>query len=139
MVRTGAIVTVGLFVVASVTPSLAQTAPPSSQVAAPAPTRPMDPRLRLRRSIYVMEGALARAVEFGAKDLNRKLRSAIPEMMALSGAPQARGVYLEGYGIYFDVSVPALNQVMMWSWGRVLAPDDNVVAALNEIKLVRAR
>ena len=134
MVRTGAIVTVGLVVVASVTPSLAQTAPPSAQVAAPVPTRPMDPRLRLRRSIYVMEGALARAVEFGAKDLNRKLRSAIPEMMALSGAPQARGVYLEGYGIYFDVSVPVLNQVMMWSWGRVLAPDDNVVAALNEIK-----
>ena len=89
---------------------------------------------RLRRSIYVMEGALARAVEFGAKDLNRKMRSAMPEMMALSGEPQARGVYLEGYGIYFDVSVPVLNQVMMWSWGRMLGTGRQRVAALNEIK-----
>jgi hypothetical protein len=97
-------------------------------------TRPLDPRQKLRRSIYVMEGALARAVEFGAKDLNRKLRSAIPEMMALSGAPQARGVYLEGYGVYFDVAVPVLNQVMMWSWGRVLGPDDGIVDAISQLK-----
>jgi hypothetical protein len=108
----------------------------SSPAAPPAAvdTRPMDPRQKLRRSIYMMEGALARAVEFGAKDLNRKLRSVIPEMMALSGAPQARGVYLEGYGVYFDVAVPVLNQVMMWSWGRVLAPDDGVATAINQLR-----
>ena len=140
MVRTGSLITVGFILAAAAPPALAQTAAPPSvaspapQVSSPSPARPMDPRQRLRRSIYVMEGALARAVEYGAKDLNRKLRSAVPEMMALSGAPQARGVYLEGYGIYFDVSVPVLNQVMMWSWGRVLAPDENVVAALNGLK-----
>jgi hypothetical protein len=88
----------------------------------------------LRRHIYVMEGALARAVAFGAQQLNREIRNAMPEVMALSGEPQARGVYLEGYGIYFDVAVPVLNQVMMWSLRTMLGPDEGIVAALDTLK-----
>jgi hypothetical protein len=100
--------------------------------------RPMDPA-KLRRNIYVMEGHLARAVEFGAKDLNRKIRSAMGDVMALSGQPQARGVYLEGYGVYFDVAVPVLNQVMMWSLRTMLGPDDELVNAINRLRsLVQA-
>jgi hypothetical protein len=55
-------------------------------------------------------------------------------VMALSGEPQARGVYLEGYGIYFDVSVPVLNQVMMWSLRTMMGPDAGVITALNQLK-----
>lgn len=102
------------------------TSPPSS-------SRPID-RADLRRHIYVMEGALARAVEFGAKRLNRELRSAMPEMMALSGEPQARGVYLEGYGVFFDVAVPVLNQMMVLSLRTMLGQDENLLAALNQLK-----
>jgi hypothetical protein len=58
----------------------------------------------------------------------------MPEVMALSGEPQARGVYLEGYGVYFDVSVPVLNQVMMWSLRTMMGPDESVVSAISNLK-----
>jgi hypothetical protein len=91
---------------------------------APAPAaRPAD-RSELRHQIYVMEGALSRAVEFGAQRLNRELRSVAPEMFLLAGNAQARGVYLEGYGVFFDVAVPMLRQSMMWSLRMMLQQDD---------------
>jgi hypothetical protein len=99
----------------------------------PAAMRQME-HADLRRHIYTMEGALARAVAYGAQRLNREIRSAMPEVMALSGEPQARGVYLEGYGIYFDVAVPVLNQVMMWSLRTMMGPDEGVVSALSKLK-----
>jgi hypothetical protein len=108
-------------------------APAPQPATPPAATRPMD-RADLRRHIYVMEGALARAVAFGAQQLNREIRTVMPEMMALSGDPQARGVYLEGYGIYFDVAVPVLNQVMMWSLRTMMGPDEGVLSALSTLK-----
>jgi hypothetical protein len=106
------------------------TAPPSTP---PAVTRQME-HADLRRHIYTMEGALARAVAFGAQRLNREIRNVMPDVMALSGEPQARGVYLEGYGIYFDVSVPVLNQLMVWSTMRMMGPDEGIVAALAKLK-----
>jgi hypothetical protein len=135
MRRTRSFTSITALVVMLAAPSLAQTPAPSQPQAA-APTtvgRPMDPA-RLRRAIYIIEGALARAVAFGAQDLNRKIRSAMPDVMALSGEPQARGVYLEGYGVYFDVAVPVLNQVMITSIGRMLGPDEAIVAALTQLK-----
>ncbi len=96
---------------------------------------PAAERSELRHQIYVMEGALARAVEFGAQRLNRELRTLAPEMFLLAGNAQARGVYLEGYGIFFDVSVPMLRQSMMWSLRMMLQQDDtstkNAIAELR--------
>jgi hypothetical protein len=110
------------------TPPAAPDAPPAlvapAVPAAPiAPARPAD-RGELRHQIYVMEGALARAVEFGAQKLNRELRTVVPEMFLLAGNAQARGVYLDGYGIFFDVAVPMLRQSMMWSLRMMLQRDD---------------
>jgi hypothetical protein len=130
MGRTSSIAGIALLVLILALPAMAQ---PQDPPAPPAATRPMD-AADLRRHIYVMEGALAKAVEFGARRLNREIRSAMPEVMALSGQPQARGVYLEGYGIYFDVSVPVLNQVMMWSLRTMMGPDAGAIAALNQLK-----
>jgi hypothetical protein len=123
-------------VLSPVTPVLAQ-APPTVQVApAPSTARPID-RNELRRHIYVMEGALARAVSFGAARLNREIRSAVPEMMAISGDPQARGVYLDGYGVFFDVGVPILHQSMVWSLRTMLGQDPKALAdAFNVLKQV---
>ncbi len=94
-------------------------APAWAQDAAPRPDRG-----ELRHQIYVMEGALSRAVEYGAQKLNRELRNVAPEMFLLAGNAQARGVYLDGYGIFFDVSVPMLRQSMMWSLRMMLQQDD---------------
>ncbi len=94
----------------------------------PAPPRPLD-RAELRHQIYVMEGALSRAVEFGAQQLNRELRTVAPDMFLLAGEAQARGVYLDDYGVFFDVEVPMLRESMMWSLRMMLEQDDTTTKA----------
>jgi hypothetical protein len=86
------------------------------------PARPAD-RSQLRHQIYVMEGALSRAVEFGAQTLNREIRAVMPEAFVLAGQARARGVYLDGYGIFFDVEVPIMRQSMIWSLRTMLDQD----------------
>ena len=103
--------------------ALAAAAPARAQDAAPKPLDPSD----LRHHIYVMEGALARAVDFGAKRLSQEVRSVMPDVFVLAGEAQARGVYLEGYGVFFDVEVLMLRQSMMWSLRTMLDQDDAVI------------
>jgi hypothetical protein len=133
MTRTGSIVATTLLIVLLAAAGKAQTpAPPPT--ASPAITQPLD-RSELRHQIYVMEGALVRAVSFGAQRLTREIRSVVPEMMTVSGEPQARGVYLEGYGVFFDVGVPILHQSMVWSLRTMLGQDDKgLLDALNVLK-----
>jgi hypothetical protein len=83
----------------------------------------------MRHHIYVMEGALARAVDYGAKALNREILAVMPGVFMLAGEAQARGVYLDGYGVYFDVQVPMMRQSMMWSV-RTMLEQDNVAAQM---------
>ncbi len=78
----------------------------------------------IRHHIYVMEGALARAVDYGAKNLNREILAVMPGVFILAGEAQARGVYLDGYGVYFDVQVPMMRQSMMWSLRTMLDQDN---------------
>jgi hypothetical protein len=107
---------------------------PGVAQAAPAAIRPID-RNELRHQIYVMEGALSRAVEFGAQQLNRELRSVMPDVWMLAGQAQARGVYLEGYGIFFDVEVPMLRQSMIWSLRMMMQPDAaSVKSAADQLR-----
>ena len=93
----------------------AQVPPPA--VAAPAPAAPPVPvnLADMRHHIYVMEGALARAVDYGAKQLNREILAVMPGVFMLEGEARARGVYLDTYGVFFDVRVPSMRQSMMWS------------------------
>lgn len=128
MVRTGRIVrtiVVVMLALAGATATgqeLAQAPPPMAQPA----SRPADREHRenLRRQIYLMEGALARAVEYGAQLLNREIRTVSPEIVALAGNAKARGVYLEGYGVFFDVSVPVLLQSQMWTFKMMFNAND---------------
>lgn len=124
-----------LLIVALAAAVQAQTPPPPPPAASAAITRSLD-RTDLRRQIYVMEGALVRAVASGVRVLNKELRSVAPEMVTLSGEPQARGVYLEAYGVYFDVGVPVLHQSMLWSFQTLINRQDGrgVTQALNELK-----
>jgi hypothetical protein len=99
---------------ASIVSAVFVTLATAASAAAQAPGRPE--RSDLRTQIYVMEGALARAVMFGAQQVNREIRSVSPELFSLAGDAQARGVYLDGYGVFFDVGVPVLRQSMLWSF-----------------------
>ena len=93
-------------------------------LAVPVATQTPAPARDLRRQIYAMEGALAKAVQFGAKQVNREIRSFSPELFSLAGEAQAHGVYLDGYGVFFDVGVPILRQSMIWSLRQMMEPND---------------
>jgi hypothetical protein len=74
-----------------------------------------DQQVQTRYNIFVMEGVLERAVAHGADRLRRQVRRVMPDMLLLSGEAQARGFRLEGYGVFFDVSVPVMRQTVAWS------------------------
>ena len=100
-----------------VVPAVAQDPAPA------APGKPLN-MADLRHHIYVMEGALARAVDYGAKQLNREILQAMPGVFMLEGEARARGVHLDGYGVFFDVRVPMMRQSMVWSLRMMLDQDD---------------
>jgi hypothetical protein len=103
------------------------------------PARPVD-RSQLRHQIYVMEGALSRAVEFGAQSLSREIRAVMPEAFMLAGQARARGVYLDGYGVFFDVDVPIMRQSMIWSLRTILEQDAaGLQKALSDIRAVASK
>jgi hypothetical protein len=69
-----------------------------------------------RRNILVMEGVLVQAVRLGAQEVSSTMEKFEPAgVTALTGTPRARGFVLEGYGIFFDVEIPNLNQSVVWS------------------------
>ena len=71
---------------------------------------------RARQKVFMMEGVLERAVQIGVDSLRQRVRAVMPDdMLLLSGAPQVRGFRLDGYGVIFDVEVPALRRSMAWS------------------------
>lgn len=111
--------------------ALAVAAPVGAQ---DAPATPPVDQSELRHHIYVMEGALARAVDFGAKRLSQQFRTVMPDVFLLAGEAQARGVYLEGYGVFFDVEVPMLRQSMTWSLRMMLDQENSTQATIDEIR-----
>jgi len=117
-------------------PVFAQDAPAASPAARP--TNPSAQPMNMgdmRHHIYVMEGALARAVDYGAKILNREILAVMPGVFMLEGEAQARGVFLDGYGVFFDVRVPMMRQSMMWSLRMMLDQDEQQTQlAINDIR-----
>jgi hypothetical protein len=72
--------------------------------------------VRARQKIFMMEGVLERAVQLGVDNLRRRVGAVIPDDTLLQGgAPVVRGFRLEGYGLFFDVEVPALRRSIAWS------------------------
>jgi hypothetical protein len=84
-----------------------------------------------RYKVFVMEGVLERAAQNGAAVFTRQVRAVSPEAMFLSGAAQVRGFRLEGYGIFFDVEIPALRPTAAWTLRAIV--DDNG-ASLAQLK-----
>ena len=128
-----------LTALACAAPAAAQGTPvvpaPEPQAAAPAKAIPPMNMNDIRHHIYVMEGALARAVDYGAKQLNRQILAVMPGVFMLEGEARARGVHLDSYGVFFDVRVPMMRQSMMWSLRMMLDQDDAAnQAAINELR-----
>jgi outer membrane murein-binding lipoprotein Lpp len=93
----------------------AQGAPSVSRGAAPGQNAEVN-RVKARQQIFMMEGVLERAVQLGVENLRSRVRAVMPaDALLQGGAPQVRGFRLEGYGVFFDVEVPALRQSLAWS------------------------
>ena len=73
-------------------------------------------QVKARQRIFMMEGVLERAVQLGVDNLGRRVRAVMPDDALLQGGvPVVRGFRLEGYGVFFDVEVPALRRSLAWS------------------------
>jgi hypothetical protein len=93
-------------------------------------------QVRGRQKISMMESVLESAVANGADSLMRAVRAVMPaDALMLTGAPSARGFRLEGYGIFFDVEVPAFRPTMAWMLRQMV---DNsglgAAAAVSQLK-----
>ncbi|MGE3402956.1 MAG: hypothetical protein AB7K63_10235 [Vicinamibacterales bacterium] len=95
-----------------------------------------DAQAQARYKVFVMEGALERAVERGAAVLSRQVRAISPDAMFLTGTAQVRGFRLDGYGVFFDVEVPALRPTVAWTLRAMI--DDNG-ASLAQLKAYVSR
>lgn len=110
---------------------------PAARAQAPSPAE--AEQIKARQRISTMEGALERAVSNGAENLLRLVRAVMPEPPMLSGVPKVRGFRLDGYGVFFDVEVPALRLPLTWPL-RYLIEDNQeaVAAALAEMRAMVA-
>ncbi len=80
------------------------------------PQQPETEQVKARQKIFMMEGVLERAVQLGVDNLRRRVRAVMPDDALLQGGvPQVRGFRLEGYGVFFDIEVPALRRSLAWS------------------------
>jgi hypothetical protein len=140
--------TVALLAVLGLTgaiPAAAQeTAPAAPAVpapAAPAPAtaatieRSRQAGVDARYKVRVMEGVLEKSVQQAALRLNEQLQRVSPDLIQLAGAAHARGYRLEGYGLFFDVEVPAaMRQTMGWTARVMRQQQQGVAEALGSLK-----
>jgi hypothetical protein len=98
-------------------------------VSAQQPGRTAD---QARFHLFTMEGVLERAVQQGANRLSRQVQRLMPDMLLISGAAEARGFRLDGYGVFFDVEVPVLRRSVAWSLRTMV--DENGMAATTAIQ-----
>jgi hypothetical protein len=80
--------------------------------AQPAPSQ-ADAQSKRRYQVRVMEGALVGAVSHGAGQVSRQLQPVSQNLLLLSGTARARGFALDGYGVFFDVEIPAMRESML--------------------------
>ena len=90
-----------------------------------------------RYKVRVMEGVLEKSVQQAALRLNEQLQRVSPDLIQLAGAAHARGYRLEGYGLFFDVEVPAaMRQTMGWTARVMRQQHEGVSEALGALKRI---
>ena len=108
----------------------------ATAAAAQAPKGAELEQIKQRQRISLMEGVLERAVANGADNLLRQVKHVMPDVPMLTGAPAVRGFRLDGYGVFFDVEVPALRLPLAWTLRYVV--DGNRLAVNTAFAQLRA-
>jgi len=123
--------------VAAADPAAAQAPSPSAPSTPPAPERGRQVATDARYKVRVMEGVLEKSVQQAALRLNEQLQRVSPDLIQLAGAAHARGYRLEGYGLFFDVEVPAaMRQTMGWTARVMRQQHEGVSEALGALKRI---
>lgn len=91
-------------------------------------------QMRARFQIAAMEGVLERAVQLGARRLSQQVQAVSPDLLFLAGAARARGFWLDGYGVFFDVDVPALRRSVAWSFRMLEQGQRSADTAVQSLK-----
>ena len=55
-------------------------------------------------------------------------------MLLMGGDARARGFRLDGFGVFFDVDVPAMRQSVVWSWRMLDLTGGGAAGAIEELK-----
>jgi hypothetical protein len=111
----------------------------ASVASAQTPRPPEADPVKARQKISMMEGVLERAVSNGADNVLRQMREIVPvadSPLMLMGQPHVRGFRLDGYGVFFDVEVPALRLSMAWALRYMV--DQNGVTAGSAVADLRS-
>jgi len=120
-------------------PVAAQPAPAVPSAAGPSTPagleRARQSGVDARYKVRVMEGVLEKSVAQAALRLNEQLQRVSPDLIQLAGVAHARGYRLEGYGLFFDVEVPAaMRQTMGWTARVMRQQQQGVAEALGSLK-----
>ena len=86
-----------------------------------------------RSALRMMEAVLSRAVLSGAERLAEQLGSGNPSMAFFTGHARARGFILDGYGVFFHVEIPEMQQSLVLSVA-TFERDLAVAAALDSLR-----
>ena len=113
---------------------VAALALPAFAQARQAPAPKPDPQVEARYQLAIMADVLERAVQQGARLMSRQWQGGMPQMLLIDGGARARGFRLEGFGIFFDVDVPAMRQSVVWSWRMLDLTGGGAAGALEELK-----
>ena len=99
-----------------------------------APAPKPDPQVAARYQLAIMADVLERAVQQGARQMSRQWQGGMPQMLLMGGDARARGFRLEGFGVFYDVDVPAMRQSVMWSWRMLDLTGGGPAGAIEELK-----
>ena len=86
----------------------------------------------------MMEGVLERAVSNGADNMLRQMRAVMADAPMLTGVPEVRGFRLDGYGIFFDVEVPALRLPVTWPLRYMFRDNRETRVIVEELRTMMA-
>jgi len=115
--------------------TFAAAAPVAAQAQTPAPASGRA-ATEQRYQIGVMERVLEGAVEHGVTITRDRLQTLAqaPADMLVSDNAHARGFRLDGYGVFFDVSVPSFDATLTWSLRTLDQNDLGLASALRTLQ-----
>ena len=91
-------------------------------------------QVKARQRISMMEGVLERAVSNGADNMVRQMKAVMGDAPMLTGVPEVRGFRLDGYGVFFDVEVPALRLPVTWPLRYMFRDNRETMRIINDLK-----